>query len=394
MEKVIIMAADWNYIDKTETTIKSICNHNQGIKFYLLNSDVAAEWFHIMNLRLDSVNSIIKDIKIDNETISKYPVWPHINYTTYMRYYISDLIEEDYLIYMDSDIIVTDNIDYLFNLSLDGYGLAGVSYNIPTMKGKFNAGMIVINNKYWRENNMTHNLLEITSELKDTLVNGDEHVLNKVFENKWLNLSREYNYLIGHDGTHFNEQFEREELKGCLPKIVHYLTYDKPWNMYSKCRLRELWWYYYSLDWGQLLGTKRDYYNKISKTSLKTFILTASDNIEGIEELITTLPEVHFNIAARTTMSSKLASLRKYKNVSLFPIISDILINHLLEQSDFYLDINYYYEVDNIIDKALSYNKKIYTCKETSHRINIADFIFEKGKVGDLIMHIKNIYNF
>ena len=35
-KKVIVLGADNGYQDKLETTIKSICAHNRGLKFYVL----------------------------------------------------------------------------------------------------------------------------------------------------------------------------------------------------------------------------------------------------------------------------------------------------------------------------------------------------------------------
>lgn len=36
MNKVIALGADNGYMDKVETTIKSVCVHNDNIKFYVL----------------------------------------------------------------------------------------------------------------------------------------------------------------------------------------------------------------------------------------------------------------------------------------------------------------------------------------------------------------------
>ena len=40
MNKVIALGADNGYMDKVETTIKSVCVHNDNIKFYVFNDDL------------------------------------------------------------------------------------------------------------------------------------------------------------------------------------------------------------------------------------------------------------------------------------------------------------------------------------------------------------------
>lgn len=73
----------------------------------------------------------------------------------------------------------------------------------------------------------------------------------------------------------------------------------------------------------------------------EALILTNTDNLEQVEELIQELPDLHFKIAAITEMSSKLMRLKQYANVSLYPNASPQVIEGLFKKSSFYLDINY-----------------------------------------------------
>lgn len=52
MKKAIVLGADNHYMDKVETTIKSICSKNKEVKFYVFNSDLPTEWFQLMDKRL------------------------------------------------------------------------------------------------------------------------------------------------------------------------------------------------------------------------------------------------------------------------------------------------------------------------------------------------------
>lgn len=88
----------------------------------------------------------------------------------------------------------------------------------------------------------------------------------------------------------------------------------------------------------------------------EALVLTASDRLERIEELIHELPEVTFHIAASTQVSDKLRRLGEHENVKVYPQISKGDLNALWDKCDFYLDINYFQEVQNAIDTAQQKN--------------------------------------
>lgn len=96
-------------------------------------------------------------------------------------------------------------------------------------------------------------------------------------------------------------------------------------------------------------------------------ILTNSDNIEKIEKLIKLCPTLQFNIAALTNMSPKLLYFENFKNVSLFPSVSNDELEELLQKNSFYLDINHGGETQKIIRTAFENNLLILAFKETIH---------------------------
>ena len=63
--KTIVLNGDYGYVDKIETTIKSIIYHNQKVKIYVINPDIPHEWFINLNQYLNQIGSQIVDKKID-----------------------------------------------------------------------------------------------------------------------------------------------------------------------------------------------------------------------------------------------------------------------------------------------------------------------------------------
>lgn len=123
------------------------------------------------------------------------------------------------------------------------------------------------------------------------------------------------------------------------------------------------------------------------KLNPDALILTNSDNIEKIKELVEVFPALHFNIAARTNMSTKLTYFSKFENVTLFPSVSNSELETLLQKNSFYLDINYGLEVENIIRTAFVNNLLILTFKETIHTREYisAEHIFEGQHFIDMV---------
>ena len=69
--------------------------------------------------------------------------------------------------------------------------------------------------------------------------------------------------------------------------------------------------------------------------------------------MVENLPEVSFHIAAKTNVSDRLEAFKKYDNVTLYTNVHhDDIIEDLLDQSEIYLDINHWDQVDSIVDRA------------------------------------------
>lgn len=136
-------------------------------------------------------------------------------------------------------------------------------------------------------------------------------------------------------------------------------------------------------------------YNLKSRRSIdkSLLIVTNSDQIANLEEIVKALPDYQFNIAARTTMSERLLAYDHYKNVTLYPTVEEEEITLLLEKNSLYLDINYGNEVDQIIRKAFENNQLIFAFKDTLHskRYVYQENIFESNQVEQVVKAIKRV---
>lgn len=120
-------------------------------------------------------------------------------------------------------------------------------------------------------------------------------------------------------------------------------------------------------------------------------ILTDSDQIEKVEELIEDLPGVVFHIAAHTEVSDKLYKLNERENVRVYPGIDYGELDELWGKCDLYLDINFYREVDDAVNEAHKRNLLIMGFENTLHKqdLLINECVFPAGDYGKMALEIK-----
>lgn len=104
-----------------------------------------------------------------------------------------------------------------------------------------------------------------------------------------------------------------------------------------------------------------------NKLRMNALIMTNSDQIEHLTEVVQRMNEIHFNIAAITEMSDKLLSFDQYDNVNLYPNVTTDKVKELLANCDLYFDINHGNEILNAVRVAFEQNMLILAFNNTIH---------------------------
>ena len=111
--------------------------------------------------------------------------------------------------------------------------------------------------------------------------------------------------------------------------------------------------------------------------------------MENLVYLIEQLPNVHFSILAHTVFASMVISLLSYPNISVYQCFSPFACQEVLEKMDFYLDINHYREVDDIISVVQKLSKPIFAFENTSHDKSGYSEIFSPNNPEKMVESIK-----
>ena len=397
MIRTIVLAGDRNYTTQLETTIKSILYHNRDVKIYILNQDIMPDWFRKPRKIARMLGSEIIDVKLPEQAVFQgWETREYISPMTYARYFIPDYISEDKVLYLDSDLIINQSLGSLFEIELYEHLLAAAW---DTDGISFNAGVMLINNKKWRQEKLKERLIEQSivtirevEEGRFENFNGDQTILNQVCSNQWLELDKEFNLQVGHDVTAFYNKWNNYFNELVPPSIIHFVSYRKPWTTLIANRYRDLWWEFHDLEWTQILQHHVGEFELISPLDkeFSCLTLTNTQDLEGIEELVTALPDVVFHIAAWTDMGDKLKNLAVYDNVRLHPQIVPPVLDKLKQSTSLYLDINHGSADENFL-KSLKEQEKTLLAFQSTHHGNLGQIVFENGKVSFMIDAIKDL---
>ncbi|VTG62968.1 glycosyltransferase [Streptococcus pneumoniae] len=242
----------------------------------------------------------------------------------------------------------------------------------------------------------TQSLLELTAQHHEH-VYGDQGVLNMYFGDQWLHLDKEYNFMVGLDQfLHLKgntDWYQSNYYGNYEPKIIHYTTAHKPWTHLTLTRFRKLWWFYYGLNWNDVLLSsdivKRSFNELVGAPLYHTCIFTNSAEMESLEYLLSELPEVHFTVLAHTNFAYSVVDMQRFLNLSIYPNFNSFNMKETLDKMDFYLDINHGGTIVNIIEEVHRRNKPIFAFDNTSHDSSGRSHIFSASEPDKMVDTIR-----
>lgn len=337
--KTLVLCANYDKLAQVETILKSIYTNNEGIKTYIINSDISHEWFVNINHFLKNINSEVVDKKID---LNRFNDLPELKDTTrskieYGKFLIPELVDEDKVLYLGNNTIIDQNLDDLFAIDVEDKPLyAIIDFVHPD---KFNMGVMLINNIYWRNNNIGNQFLELG---KNYGLVYEQAMINDGFGINIGKLPEIYNYQIGFGDPNFeltNSYLYYEDTVE-RPTIIQYASDSRLIRESSPKNLSKKWWNYHSSEWSEVIThlTSNRLEKKFDKEAI--IFLNYAEN-HGAKELIRRFPNIHFNIVSGRALYTGLDILAQNGNATLYPQILNYQLKSIIEKTDLCFDIGY-----------------------------------------------------
>lgn len=261
----IFFATDNNYLPFLSITLESLwenSSHEYDYEMYVLHSGIREDYQEkIMRYNKEGFSISFVDV-----TERLKPILEHLHMrdyytcTTYFRVFISGMFPQfDKALYMDCDTVVLGDIADLYHYDLGTNLIGGAPCEgvnsfqvykdyVTKVDGLnpdyfFNAGVILMNLKAFREEKFYEQFADLLKRYKFTVIQ-DEDYLNVLCQDRVLRLPRAWNKSpIGPD------KLAREDLR-----IVHFIMTWKPWR-YSDIPYQEYFWEY---------AERTEFYDEIS----------------------------------------------------------------------------------------------------------------------------------
>ena len=263
----IVFGIDKSYVLQVFTVIHSILKNSEAdFHFIVLSKDNFEKDSEELVSILEKLysNFVFEVRRVEEEAFDNAKInHGRLSQACYFRLLISKLVKEyDTCIYLDSDLLVNGDMQQLFQVDLEDCYLAGVrdchlsmqnsfyvskhqiKMNLPTTEDYVNSGVLVMNLKKMREDNMVSQFL-----LQAEQVNPyeDQDVLNICCYGAKKILPLKYNVFHHYCGAAMKQLFDgpyvRDEFEFDWdnPFILHTAEIYKPW-VNKRYKRSDQWW--------------------------------------------------------------------------------------------------------------------------------------------------------
>jgi lipopolysaccharide biosynthesis glycosyltransferase len=231
------------------------CDPKCKIAFYVIQRDITGD------LRLKVERSVINSghpcvtfnwlgISAEETRIEDLEVGlSYITSLTFARLLIPHLLPEDIdrVIYLDSDVVVCDDISKLWHSDVSRHAILAVrdtmevvshhdgilNYNelgIPEHAPYFNAGVMCMNLKRWRSENISERTFAYLRAFREVIRLADQEALNAIIWDDWAELDPRWNRQIFHRYYRKRRTHAASRQDGSEKSLVHFTTGEKPWR--------------------------------------------------------------------------------------------------------------------------------------------------------------------
>ena len=301
----LFFAVDDNYAPFLAVVLRSIidnCNKKYHYSVYVLHDGLKDKTVRVFkkyedeNFSFRFVNVKLKRLMYN----SKLHTRDYYSKSTYYRLFIQNLFPKiDKALYLDSDIIVNGDISELYFTDIENYlvgaAVEDVMQNVDVFgtyvekalginRNKFfNAGVLVLNLKKFREEKVESRFLKLISEFKFS-VTQDEDYLNVICKDKIKYVEKEWNLS---PAVYSDKKIN----------LIHYKMDLKPWH-YDGVRYGDYFWKYAvnTEVYNELINMKNNYGEADKQKDKDTYV-----NLVALAKKETVKEDSYFNSLLKKT---------------------------------------------------------------------------------------------
>ena len=258
----ICMACDDKYAMHCASAVASMIDNHKSeekLEFFIWNSAISKK----SQSRLEKLgNTKVSSLKLINVNPLDFKNCPlpenmHFSLETYFRLKLPDFFPDfDKVLYIDCDVTVLGDVKELWELDIAGVYAAVCEDIVPVEHlrefigdfANFNAGVMVINLKKWREDRISQKCFDFIEHHSEKIFFVDQDVLNSMLIPKINYFPRFWNleYMPLNDVV--SGLYSEQEIR-----LIHHISRMKPWNTpfghiyadkYFKYLAKTPWWHH------------------------------------------------------------------------------------------------------------------------------------------------------
>ena len=282
VDPVVMCAADDAYAMPLAVTLTSAARHlspSSRLQVYLLDAGIGEANWNGLKESLACARVDLERVPADVRRLAHLPTSHHISHTAFVRLLAAQWLPEqlDRVLYLDSDLLVRDDLCRVWETDLEGACCAAVpDIACPFIDARqadcnfrrsapylatlapvrnwrqlglnpaaeyFNSGVMLLDLNAWRSERLDEAFLKCLAENRPYIWCWDQYALNVVLAGRWKALPLRWNQgthvfeypSIAHtplDPTAFREALDN-------PAVIHFTTEFKPWSFRSRHPHRE-----------------------------------------------------------------------------------------------------------------------------------------------------------
>lgn len=246
----VVINVDNNYMQHAMATLCSLYENNKEHKIILhvLQNGLTAKSRAYLDGLANRYGNAVCYYDMDDSLLEgvQYRKNRPLSPAAYYRLLLAETLpaELDKVLYIDCDMIILRDISEIFDIELDDYALAATLDQFPYSsqhrlqlhmqadQRTFCSGIMMVNLKYWRDNNVTPVLLEYAKRPRKEIWLHDQDVLNYYFKNKWFLLPPKWNKIHTTNRCPRYFAYRKFDYKEYVlsPMLIHYASVGiKPW---------------------------------------------------------------------------------------------------------------------------------------------------------------------
>lgn len=252
--KHIVYSCDNNYVEQTIISIISMIKHNNSlIKVWIISDNISVVnkkiiMDKVLDYQIDleflDIGAVLGDIYLEEQT--------HHPKTIYAKLFLEQIINEDRLLYLDSDTVINDDLDDLWERDMEQELIAGVqmpysdeikkTINMDVLSPYLCDGVIMLNLDLWRKHSIGRRCKDFIIQHRGNPPMMSEGTLNFVCQNRIGVLHPKYNLMpsmLMYSSHQIKKLFcvniyydDAEILEAqAYPVVIHFIKelYNRPW---------------------------------------------------------------------------------------------------------------------------------------------------------------------